>query len=98
MSNLGYDALREPVEHSFCILNAAEQMGKIHELNLGIVSSNGTDKELNMALQETIELGYKPFRWQNVVIVAADVIQAEGIVLPSGNVQQRNVDWWWIHC
>lgn len=84
MSSLGHDVLKEPVEHSFGILDAAEQMRQLHELNLGIVSPNGADVELNVALDEAAALGYKPFRWQNVVIAAASAIQAEGIELPPG--------------
>lgn len=84
MSSLGHDALKEPVKHSFDILDAAEQMQQLHELNLGIVSPNGADAELNTALEEATALGYTPFRWQNVVLAAASVIQSEGIELPPG--------------
>lgn len=84
VSSLGHDALKEPVEHSFDVLDASEQLRQLHELNLGIVSPNGADTDLNMSLEEATALGYKPLRWQNVVIAAASAIQAEGIELPPG--------------
>lgn len=84
MSNLGHDSLKEPVDYSYDILEPEAQAQLTQDLNIGLVSQNSADVELNVALQEAQALGYVPFRWQNVVIAVADTIQEEGIELPPG--------------
>src|SRR6185437_10412756 len=51
---------------------------------IGLVSLDEADLELNVALEEAKELGYTPFRWQNLVGGVASTIAAEGIDFPVG--------------
>lgn len=84
MSDLGHDALKDPVDHSFNILDPDLQARRVQGLNIGLVSVSGADVELNVAIEQAKALGYTPFRWQNMVIAAVNAIDAEGIELPSG--------------
>jgi hypothetical protein len=89
VSDLGHDSLKEPIEHNFGNLDQDLQARQIHDLNVGLVSLGGADEELNAAFAEAEALGYRPFRWQNVVIAVVDAIKAEGIELPSGKKAAR---------
>ena len=84
MSNLGYDALEEPVEYNYNALDTDLQVRQSRELNIGLASLNGADVELHVGIEQAKALGYLPFQWQNVIIAVATAIHTEGIVLPAG--------------
>lgn len=84
MSDLGHEALRDPIDTDFFAMDESDQTHRMAGLTIGLVSLSGADAELDIALEQARGLGWTPFRWQNVLGTVVRAIQSENIELRPG--------------